>query len=108
MSDMYMLNNVGDRTDPWGTPALMFVYLDVWLLYVVYIWRSLSSWLRICYGCGYLGVLYFVDELMNVDHFKGFVMLSAARIIFWMVFVIMVLLIWCSAVVVQCAALKPC
>ena len=38
MSDMYVLNNVGDKTHFWGIPALMFVCLDVWLLYVVYFW----------------------------------------------------------------------
>ena len=29
MFDMYMMNNVGDRTPPWGIPALMFVCLVV-------------------------------------------------------------------------------
>ena len=36
MFDMYMLNNMGGRMPPWRALALMFVYSDVWLLYVVY------------------------------------------------------------------------
>ena len=36
MSDMYMLNNVVDKTPSWRSPALKIVCLDVWLLYVVY------------------------------------------------------------------------
>ena len=40
MSDMYMLNNLVDKTPPWGSPALKIVCLDVWLFYVVYCWRS--------------------------------------------------------------------
>ena len=115
----------------------------------------LGSWLRILFFyCEYLGVLYCVDELVDVKNndiyirlyccsrpsswgiqqsantlfslssiewirifhmltvSKVLVMSSALRIVLWGYFllkpVVMVLLIWCKAVVVECAALKPC
>ena len=41
MSDVYNLNNVGDRTLPYGTPGLNWRYVDVLFLNLVYVWRPL-------------------------------------------------------------------
>ena len=40
MSERYMLNNVGDKTPPWGTPAFMFVCLNC---YMAFIQAAISS-----------------------------------------------------------------
>ena len=39
MSDVYMLNRVGDSTPPWGTPVLNCFVNDLVLLYVVKAFR---------------------------------------------------------------------
>ena len=41
MSDMYMLNNVGDSTPPCGTPVLSCCCFDCESWYVVYAFRPL-------------------------------------------------------------------
>ena len=39
VSDVYMLNNVGDRTPPCGTPVMNWRYVDVPFLNVMYVLR---------------------------------------------------------------------
>ena len=41
MSAVYMLNSVGERTPPCGTPVLNWRCMDVWFMYVVWALRSL-------------------------------------------------------------------
>ena len=39
VSDVYMLNNVGHRTPPCGTPVMNWRYVDVVFLNVMYVLR---------------------------------------------------------------------
>ena len=59
-----------------------------------------------------MGAVYFVDKLVNVDRVECFSHVEGGENCSLRGFLLkplsMVLLIWSSAVVVECAALKPC